>query len=68
MSDKTLIIKKGRMIPTTEYRQGFNWRCNECGWVGIDLFSAGLAIKEAEAHVREAHPDLQPTMDYDDGR
>lgn len=54
-------------IPVTQYREGFFWRCQVCGWLGTRLFSLNLAVQEAGRHVAEAHPEVtHPLMERRD--
>lgn len=62
-TDYTIEVVKGRNIPITEYRPGFNWTCNVCGWRGVDCFGERFAIREATEHVEKMHPEIAaPTM------
>lgn len=58
-----ITVAKGRMIPVTEYRQGFNWSCSRCGWRGVDCFGERSALAEAKTHMNNVHPDIErPTL------
>lgn len=50
-----VVGKHAHRVATTAYREAFFWQCEECGWLGTELFSLNAAMKEAGEHWRSTH-------------
>ncbi len=46
-------------VAVTTYVDGYSWRCEECGWLGVDHTSQIAAIQEAGRHWDDQHPELE---------
>jgi hypothetical protein len=54
--DPRLIVTKSGMMPRTVWMDAWAWRCGECGYLGVDCGTDGIATAEGIAHLNEKHP------------